>query len=154
MVKRILQIQAEKYKRPFPELRTGHTVRVHQKVQEEEKEGDEKKERIQVFEGLIIAVHRGRVNTDGSITVRRIVEGVGVERVFPICSTNISKIDVVKVARVRRAKLSFLRGRHGKSARLSERFTTADEFQVAVGKDDRDQKTEDGNQKSEVSEKA
>lgn len=122
----MLQAQAAKFKRPFPELRPGYTVRVHQKVIEGEKE------RIQAFEGLVISVHKGRCITDGSFVVRRIVEGVGVEKVFPICSPNITKVDVVKVAKVRRAKLFFLRGRRGKSARLSERFTTADEFKVAV----------------------
>jgi len=122
----ILRKQAESFQRPFPELKPGYTVRVHQKVKEGEKE------RVQMFEGLIISLHRGRVPTDNSFTVRRIVEGVGVEKVFPLFSPNIVKIDVVKVAKVRRAKLFFLRGRAGKSARLSERFTKADEFQAAV----------------------
>lgn len=122
----LLQEQAKKHARPFPEIRPGYTVRVHQKVQEGGKE------RVQIFEGLVIAVHKGRVPTDNTITVRRIVEGVGVEKIFALCSANVVKIDVVKVAKVRRAKLFFLRGRRGKAARLSERFTTADEFAVAV----------------------
>ncbi len=123
-----LHKQADKFKRGFPELRPGYTVRVHQKIQD----GGEGKERIQIFTGLVIAIHKGMLPTDGTFTVRRIVEGVGVEKVFPLCAPNIAKVEVVKVARVRRAKLSFLRGRSGKSARLSERFTTADEFQGAV----------------------
>ena len=118
--------QAQKYRRPIPELRPGYTVRVHQKVQEGGKE------RIQMFEGLIISVHKGRSTTDASFTVRRIVEGVGVEKVYPLCSPNIAKIDVVKVAPVRRAKLFFLRGRKGNAAKLSERFTKASEFAMAV----------------------
>ncbi len=113
----------------MPDLRPGYTVRVHQKVQEGGKE------RVQVFEGLVINVHKGASPLDASFTVRRIVEGVGVEKVFPLHSPNIKKIDVVKVAQVRRAKLFFLRGRRGKAARLSERFTTADEFAVAVPSD-------------------
>jgi large subunit ribosomal protein L19 len=125
----VLQAQAKKYSRPFPEVRPGYTVRVHQKVVEGEKE------RIQVFEGLVISVHKGRCVADGSFTVRKIVENVGVEKVFPICSPNVTKVEVIKVAKVRRAKLFFLRGRRGKSARLSERFTTADEFKVAVAED-------------------
>lgn len=130
-----VRAQAEKYKRGFPDLKSGYTVRVHQKVQEgaaEGKEGKEVKERIQIFEGLVIGVHRGVLPTDSTMTVRRVVEGVGVEKIFSLCAPSIAKIDVVKVARVRRAKLSFLRGRSGKSARLSERFTTAEEFKGAV----------------------
>jgi large subunit ribosomal protein L19 len=121
-----LQAQAKKYARPFPALRSGYTVRVHQKVQEGGKE------RIQIFEGLIISVHKGRSLTDTSFTVRKIVEGIGVEKVYPFCSPNITKIDVVKVAPVRRAKLFFLRGRKGNAAKLSERFTKAEEFAGAV----------------------
>lgn len=126
-----LRTQADKFKRGFPELRPGYTVRVHQKIQE----GTEGKERIQIFGGLIIAIHKGTFATDGTFTVRRVVEGVGVEKLFSFCAKNIAKIEVVKVARVRRAKLSFLRGRSGKSARLSERFTMADEFQGAVAQE-------------------
>lgn len=122
----ILRKQAEKFKRPFPELKPGYTVRVHQKVQEGEKE------RIQIFEGLIISLHKGVTLTDGTFTVRRVIDGIGVEKVFQFASPIITKIDVVKVARVRRAKLFFLRGRSGKSARLSERFSNMDEFKVAV----------------------
>jgi len=118
--------QAEKMKKGRPDVRPGYTVRVHQRVQE----GD--KERIQVFEGLVIGVHRGHSITDCSFTVRRIASGVGVERVFALHSPLIEKIEVKKVAEVRRAKLNFLRGRSGKSARISERFTSSDEFATAV----------------------
>jgi large subunit ribosomal protein L19 len=122
----ILHAQAKPQKRAIPDLRPGYTVRVHEKVQEGGKE------RIQAFEGLVINVHRGHVPTDMSFTVRRIVSGIGVEKLFPVHSPNIEKIEVKKVAEVRRAKLFFLRGRAGKSARMSERFTDADEFAVAV----------------------
>src|SRR3989344_747760 len=105
-----LQKQADKFKRGFPELRPGYTVRVHQKIQD----GGEGKERIQIFTGLVIAIHKGMLPTDGTFTVRRIVEGVGVEKVFSFCAPNIAKIEVVKVGRGRRGKLSFLRGRSGK----------------------------------------
>jgi large subunit ribosomal protein L19 len=122
----ILNEQAQGQKRGVPDLQPGYTVRVFEKIKEGEKE------RVQSFEGLIISVHNGHVPTDASFTVRRIASGVGVERVFAIHSPMIEKIEVKKVAKVRRAKLSFLRGRSGKSARMSERFTNADEFGVAV----------------------
>ncbi len=121
-----LHAQAKKMIRKVPEIRPGYTVRVHQKVQE----GD--KERIQIFEGLVISVHAGHVPTDASFTVRRIASGIGVEKVFPLHSPLIDKIEVKKVAKVRRSKLNFLRGRSGKRARISERFTTSDEFAIAA----------------------
>lgn len=112
--------------KPRPEVKPGFTVRVHQKVQE----GD--KERIQIFEGLVIGVHKGHSPSDFNFTVRRIASGIGVEKIFPLHSPLIEKIEVKKVAKVRRAKLNFLRGRSGKSARISERFTNSDEFAVAA----------------------
>lgn len=118
--------QAEKMMKPRPEVKPGFTVRVHQKVQE----GD--KERVQIFEGLVIGVHRGHSPSDHNFTVRRIASGIGVEKIFPLHSPLIEKIEVKKVAKVRRAKLNFLRGRSGKSARISERFTNSDEFAVAA----------------------
>ena len=124
----VLPAQAAAFKRNIPEVLPGYTVRVHERIQEGGKE------RIQVFEGLVISVHRGHVPTDASFTVRRIMSGIGVEKVFPMLATTIEKIDVKKIAKVRRAKLNFLRGRSGKSARLSERFTTDEEFAVAVAK--------------------
>ncbi|PIR48750.1 50S ribosomal protein L19 [Candidatus Peregrinibacteria bacterium CG10_big_fil_rev_8_21_14_0_10_55_24] len=126
MTSLLLREQSASLIKPRPELRTGYTVRVHERIQEGGKE------RIQIFEGLIISVHRGATIADTTFTVRRIASGVGVERVFSLHSPLIEKIDVKKVAKVRRAKLFFLRGRHGKSARMSERFTTAEEFAVAT----------------------
>jgi large subunit ribosomal protein L19 len=99
---------------------------VHERI----KEGD--KERVQIFEGLIIDIHRGHTAADATFTVRRVASGIGVEKIFPFYSPQLAKVEVKKVAKVRRAKLSFLRGRQGKAARLSERFTNADEFAVAV----------------------
>lgn len=112
--------------KPRPDIRPGFTVRVHERIQEGGKE------RVQVFEGLVISTHNGATAADRTFTVRRIASGVGVEKVFPLHSPKIDKIEIKKVARVRRAKLFFLRGRRGKSARLSERFTTADEFEIAT----------------------
>lgn len=97
----------------IPELRTGQTIKVHQKI----KEGD--KERVQVFEGLIIS-KKGNIGLNANITVRKISNGVGVERIFPIYSPNVVKIEVVKMSKVRRAKLYYMRGLRGKKTKLSE----------------------------------
>lgn len=83
-------------------LKSGFTVRVHQKI----KEGD--KERIQIFEGLIIKISSGS-GVSKTFTVRKVVDGVGVEKIFPIQSPNVAKIEVVRASRVRRAKLYYLR---------------------------------------------
>lgn len=122
----ILHDQANKITSRIPDIKPGYTVRVHERITEGEKE------RVQIFEGLVISVHNGHVATDRSFTVRRVVSGIGVEKVFPVLSPTLEKVEVKKVAKVRRAKLFFLRGRTGKAARLSERFTNADEFSVAV----------------------
>ena len=95
-----------------PAMKSGDTVRVHVKV----REGD--KERIQIFEGVVIGMHRG--GTRGTFTVRKVSFGQGVERIFPMHSPTIAKVDVVRSARVRRAKLYFLRELKGKAARMKE----------------------------------
>jgi large subunit ribosomal protein L19 len=95
-----------------PPMKAGDTVRVHVKV----REGD--KERIQVFEGIIIGMHRG--GTRASFTVRKVSFGQGVERIFPLHSPIIDRIEVVRSARVRRAKLYYLRNLRGKAARMKE----------------------------------
>ena len=92
----------------LPQLRAGTTVKVHQKIKEKNTKGEEK-ERVQIFEGIILA-HKGGKQKTATITVRIIaVGGIGVEKVFPIYSPNIAKIELVKIAKVRRAKLGFLR---------------------------------------------
>ena len=98
-----------------PAMKSGDTVRVHVKV----REGD--KERIQIFEGIIIGLHRGGARA--SFTVRKVSFGQGVERIFPLHSPIIAKVDVVRSARVRRAKLYFLRDLKGKAARMKESTT-------------------------------
>src|SRR3954451_7371708 len=95
-----------------PAMKSGDTVRVHVKV----REGD--KERIQIFEGIVIGMHRGGVRA--SFTVRKVSFGQGVERIFPLHSPTIAKVDLVRSARVRRAKLYFLRELKGKAARMKE----------------------------------
>jgi large subunit ribosomal protein L19 len=100
-----------------PRLKSGDTVRVHVKV----REGD--KERIQVFEGIVIGMHRG--GTRATFTVRKVSFGQGVERIFPLHSPVIDKVDVIRTARVRRAKLYYLRALKGKAARMKEAKRTA-----------------------------
>jgi large subunit ribosomal protein L19 len=100
-----------------PPMRSGDTVRVHVKV----REGD--KERIQVFEGMVIGQHRGGARA--SFTVRKVSFGQGVERIFPLHSPTIDRIEVVRSARVRRAKLYFLRSLKGKAARMKEQKRSA-----------------------------
>lgn len=104
----------------IPEIKTGNTVRVSQKVRESGKE------RIQSFEGLVIKVGHGE-GVEKTFTVRKIVEGIGVEKVFPMHSPDITKIIVKKVAKIRRSKLYNMRVRFGKSARLSEHLVSDEE---------------------------
>lgn len=98
-----------------PEMKPGDTVRVHVKV----REGD--KERIQIFEGVVISLRRGSARA--SFTVRKVSFGQGVERIFPLHSPSIAKVDVLRSAKVRRAKLYFLRNLRGKAARMKETRT-------------------------------
>lgn len=105
------QIETQQSKQEVPALRPGENVRVHVKVVEGEKE------RTQVFEGTVIGLSGG--SNRATFTVRKISYGVGVERVFPIHSPRIDKIEVVSRGKVRRAKLYFLRQRSGKAARLT-----------------------------------
>ena len=107
------QLEKEQQKEAIPELRPGDTVRVHAKVVEGTRE------RIQVFEGLVIRVTGGGLRRN--VTVRRVTHGVGVERTFLVHSPRIDKIEVVRHGQVRRARLYYLRGRVGKAARLRER---------------------------------
>ena len=95
-----------------PAIKPGDTVKVHVKV----REGD--KERIQIFEGVVIGIHRG--GTRASFTVRKVSFGQGVERIFPLHSPTIQKVEVTKSARVRRAKLYYLRDLKGKAARMKD----------------------------------
>lgn len=97
-------------------VEVGDTVRVHVRVVEGGKE------RVQVFEGIVIGQHRPK-STDGTFTVRRVTHGIGVERTFLFASPRIDKVEVVRHGQVRRAKLYFLRGLTGKAARIRERRT-------------------------------
>ncbi len=106
----------------IPDFRPGDTVRVHLRVVDwrETRKGLEKRERIQVYEGVVIARHNNGISS--TFTVRKISDGVGVERIFPLHSPMIEKIEVVRRGVVRRAKLYYLRERQGKAARIKERI--------------------------------
>ena len=112
----IRSVESEQFKGEIPEFGPGDTVRVHAKVVEGNRE------RIQVFEGVVIRRRAGGINEN--FTVRRIAaHGIGVERTFLLHSPRIDKIEVTRRGRVRRAKLYYLRGRTGKAARIKERRT-------------------------------
>jgi len=111
----LMKALTSQYMKPeLPEMRVGDTVRVHQKITEGTRE------RIQVFEGTIIARKHGGIGE--TITVRRISYGVGVEKVFPLYSPVIEKVETVRKGKVRRAKLYYLRDRVGKAAKVKEKL--------------------------------
>ena len=109
--KELDHIEKKHLRTDLPEFRTGDTVRVHTKI----KEGD--KERIQIFEGVVIARRRG--NSRAMFTVRKVSYGVGVERMFPVHSPRLDRVEVVSHGEVRRARLYYLRELQGKAARLT-----------------------------------
>ena len=110
---RIKEIESEQLRKDLPEFGPGDTIRIHYKIREGEKE------RIQVFQGVVLQRRGGGIRH--TFTVRKISNGVGVERIFPIHSPFIQGIDVVRRGKVRRAKLFYLRSRRGKAARIAER---------------------------------
>ncbi|MBD3233896.1 MAG: 50S ribosomal protein L19 [candidate division Zixibacteria bacterium] len=109
----IRQTESKFMKAEVPEFKPGDTVKVHVKI----KEGD--KERIQIFQGTVIQRKGGGINE--TFTVRKISAGVGVERIFPLHSPTVVKIETIRQGRVRRGKLFYLRGLRGKSARIDEK---------------------------------
>lgn len=104
----------EQLKKELPVIRIGDTIRVHNRI----KEGN--RQRIQMFEGTVIAKHGGGISE--TFTVRRVSYGVGVEKTFPIHSPNVEKVDIIRVGKVRRAKLYYLRGRVGKASKVKEQI--------------------------------
>ena len=106
-------IEREQLKLGMPQFRSGDTVRVHVKIKEGEKE------RIQVFEGVVIRKRKGGIGA--SFTARKVSYGIGVERIFPFHSPIIDKVEVVQRGRVRRSRLYYLRNLRGKAARIRER---------------------------------
>ena len=119
------RIQRSLTKKTMPVFEIGDTVRVHVKVVEGEKE------RIQVYEGLVIA-RKGARNSE-TFNVRKVSYGVGVERIFPVHSPTIARVDVVRQGKVRRAKLYYLRTKKGKNAKVSEREYSPD-AKMAAGR--------------------
>ncbi len=113
---RLDSVEATQMRENIPDFRPGDSVRVHVRIKE-----SETKERLQVFEGIVIARKGGGVRE--TITVRKTSFGVGVERIFPLHATIVDHIDIVKRGRVRRAKLYYLRELRGKAARIRERDT-------------------------------
>jgi large subunit ribosomal protein L19 len=105
-------IAQDSMKKELPVVEVGNTVKVHVRIREGERE------RIQLFEGTVIAKQHGGISE--SFTVRRVAHGVGVERVFPIHSPTVDKVEVVRKGRVRRGKLYYLRNRVGKAAKVKE----------------------------------
>ena len=104
----------EQLKAEVPVIRIGATIRIHNKIVEGTKE------RIQLFEGTVIAKHGGGISE--TFTVRRVSYGVGVEKTFPIHSPNVAKVEITRVGKVRRAKLYYLRDRMGKASKVKEKI--------------------------------
>ena len=104
----------EQLKEEVPVIRIGDPVRIHNKIVEGTKE------RIQLFEGTVIAKHGGGISE--TFTVRRVSYGVGVEKTFPLHSPNVAKVEIIRVAKVRRAKLYYLRDRVGKASKVKEKI--------------------------------
>ena len=107
-------ITAEQIRTDLPEIKVGDTLKVYLKIKEGEKE------RVQMFDGTVIAKKHGGINE--TFTIRKISYGVGVERVVPVHSPNIDKIEIVRHGKVRRAKLYYLRDRVGKAAKVKEKI--------------------------------
>ncbi len=124
MSKVLEQFNQSQLKKDVPDVRPGDTVLVHQKI----KEGN--KERIQIFEGIVIAKKHGK-GISATITVRKVVDGVGVERIFPIHSPAIAKLEILRRGKVRRAKLYYLRTAKGRKARLKNK-----EFSAAIAEEE------------------
>ncbi len=141
----IIQSVQKKFQKQVPIFKAGATVRVHQKI----KEGG--KERVQIFEGLVIAVNSGS-GPDKTFTVRKMVGNFGVEKIFPLYSKNITKIQVTKSSNVRRSKLYYMRKRSGKSARLKE--TQLTEKDVLMEQVEAPAETSGNNEASEAASEA
>lgn len=120
---RLDNVESTQLKTNIPAFQSGDTVKVHVRI----KEGN--KERLQVFEGIVIARKHGGVRE--TVTVRKVSFGVGVERIFPLHATVIDHIDVVRRGKVRRAKLYYLRDLRGKAARIKEKDTRAKSKQAS-----------------------
>lgn len=117
----VYAFEAAQDKQQLPDIRPGDVVRVHQQIKEGEKD------RVQAFEGTVIKINHGR-GINGTFTVRRVVDGFGVERIFPFQLPSIKKVEILKRNKVRRAKLYYLRRLQQKAARLVEKKTSREEL--------------------------
>jgi large subunit ribosomal protein L19 len=111
----IESIEKEQMRLDIPDFKAGDTVRVHARIKEGEKE------RIQIFQGVVLRKRKGR--TGATFTVRKVSYGIGVERIFPLHSPNIDKVEIVSRGKVRRGRLYYLRKLRGKAARIKEKRT-------------------------------
>ena len=111
----IANLEKEQMRSDIPDFKPGDTIRVHARIKEGEKE------RIQIVEGLVIRKRKG--TTGATFTVRKVSYGIGVERIFPLHSPNIDKIDIVTRGKVRRGRLYYMRNLRGKAARIKEKRT-------------------------------
>jgi large subunit ribosomal protein L19 len=143
MQKKIIDFNSSQKTKKMPSFQAGDVVKVHRKIKEGEKE------RIQIFEGLIIAI-KGKQSSSPMITVRKVSEGIGVELILPIYSKSIEKIEIVKKANVRRSKLYYLRGLTAKKSRMKYKevsaFIAKEEPETEVieeTKENSEKKTED-----------
>jgi len=142
MSTKLEKFNLNKLKRSLPDIRPGDTVRISQKIKEKDKE------RIQIFEGLVLARKHGK-GISATITVRKVISGIGVERILPIHSPLIGKIEVLRRGKARRAKLYYLRKAKGKKARLKkinlrEKFQSSDQIKAK-----KEEKSEEKNRKEE-----
>ena len=106
-------LEREQMRLDIPDFRSGDTVKVHAKI----KEGD--KERIQIFQGVVIRKRKGKMGA--TFTVRKVSYGIGVERIFPLHSPNIDRVEIISRGKVRRGRLYYMRGLKGKAARIKEK---------------------------------
>lgn len=120
----VQKVEKKQIRKDIPLVRPGYTVKVYQKIKEGEKE------RIQVYEGLVIATNHGH-GVSKTMIVRKMVEGIGVEKIFPINSPNIAKIEVVRIGKVRKSKLFYMREISGKAARLKEVMVGGGKYSTA-----------------------
>jgi len=134
-------------KSELPDIRPGDTIRIYQKV----KEGN--KERTQMFEGIVLAKKHGK-GISSTITVRKTLSGVGVERIFPLHSPTINKIEIIKRTKVRRAKLYHLRGAKGKKSRLKRKEFSGEVYEEpSKTPEGQPEKTEEKAEKAEPKKK-
>ncbi len=123
MSEKIKEFNQQSLKKNLPDLRVGDIVKVHQKVPAStkgKKGAKDKKDRIQIFEGVVLAIKHGK-GVSATFTVRKIISGIGVEKIYPLHSPNIAKIEIVSRSKVRRSKLYYLRERSGKKAKLKRK---------------------------------